>query len=44
MMKILIEGKPELINVKNDDGKTALHLAAANPGKFLTDILNFILS
>lgn len=29
-MKILIDTKPELIDVKNDDGKTSLHIATSS--------------
>lgn len=35
MVKILLDKNPELVNVKNDDGNTPLHLAAKTTGKSL---------
>lgn len=33
MVKLLLENKPEMINAKNDDGRTPLYYALEN-GKF----------
>lgn len=40
MVKVLIDLRPDMIDVKNDEGKTPLYCAAVKNGKFLFLNLN----